>query len=343
MTDPHAAVRELLGARAVDALLAGEEAEVGRHLGECAPCAADAARLRATVRYLDGPAVPDPAPDAPSTAHGLSLALRTRAPALRTAPHAAPYAAAVAALQALLGELDERGPWSTPVAHDRDVRDTVAHLIAADEPLARRLGPGPRAQQPAPGSSDGASWRTARKARTREVIRRERARTPAQTVSAWRVQAAGLLSSRAAHDAERAARATELAGVLLPVTDHFLARAFDTWVHADAIGCALDRVVPPPPPPHLWRFVRLAVRLLGPALGPKAPPVALTVAGEGGETEWVLGSADDPVRAQLVLGPVDFCLLVGGRRAPDRVPRGTSGDESAAQRVLTRAASLSWL
>lgn len=346
MTDHHDAVRELLGAWAVDALMPGDEAAVARHLRECDPCTTEAARLRATVRHLDGPALPDPAPDDPAPdgtpgRHGLSLALRSRAPALRTAPHAAPYAAAVAGLQALLAELDERASWGTPVVHDWDVHDTVAHLIAADEPLARHLGLPPR--EPVPRAPDGRPRRAAWEARTREVIRRERTRTPAQTVSVWRVQAAGLLSSRAAHDPELAARATVLAGVRLPVADHFLSRAFETWVHADDIGVALDRAVPPPPSPHLWQLVRLGVRILGPALGPQSPPVALTITGDGGETEWILGSSDDPIRAELVLHPVDFCLLIAGRRTPPQLPRGTSGDTTAIHHILTRAASLAWL
>ncbi|WP_439959578.1 maleylpyruvate isomerase family mycothiol-dependent enzyme [Streptomyces luteocolor] len=338
---PHDTVCELLGAWAVGGLMAGDEAVVARHLEECADCAAEAARLRATVRHLDGPALPAAAPGHNPGTHGLALALRTRAPALRTAPHAAPYAAAVSGLQALLGELDERGAWETPVVHDWNVHDTVAHLIAADEPLALRLGLHPRV--PVSRVRGRLPWRTAWQARTDEVIRHERGRAPEETVSTWRCQAAGLLSAQAAHDPELAARAELLMGVRLPVADHFLVRAFEAWVHADDIGRALRRAVPPPPAPHLWQLVRLAVRVLGPALGPEAPPVALTVAGEGGETEWVLGGADDPVRAQLVLDPVDFCLLVGGRRAPDEVPRGTAGDEAAARRVLTRAASLAWL
>ncbi|MEU7580740.1 maleylpyruvate isomerase family mycothiol-dependent enzyme [Streptomyces sp. NPDC041068] len=341
MTTDHEAVRELLGAWAVGALMVGDERGVERHLVDCAECAAEAARLRATVRHLDGPALPEAAPGGNPGAHGLSLALRTRAPALRTAPHAAPYAAAVAGLQALLGELDGQGLWETPVVHDWDVHDTVAHLIAADEPLALRLGL--HARVPTSRAPDGMPWRTAWEARTKEVIRHERRRTPAQTLAAWRAQAAGLLSAPAAHNSELAARATVLMGARLPVADHFLARAFETWVHADDIGRALERVVPPPPSPHLWQLVRLAVRILGRALGTQAPPVALTVAGDGGETEWVLGSADEPVRAELVLDPVDFCLLMGGRRTPDEVPRGTAGDASAARRVLTRAASLAWL
>ncbi|MGW6530597.1 maleylpyruvate isomerase family mycothiol-dependent enzyme [Streptomyces venezuelae] len=344
MTTPHEAVRELLGAWALDALMPGDEADVTEHLGECERCAAEAARLRDTVRHLDGPEAPDPPPDPDPGTHGLSLALRSRAPALRTAPHAAPYAAAVAALKALLGELDEHGPWGTPVVHEWDVHDTVAHLIAADEPLARHVDGSRRAPaRPAAPAGPPPPWRVEWAARTREVILRERDRTPVQTVSTWRNQAAGLLSSRAAHDPELAARTVVLAGGRLPVADHFLARGFEAWVHAGDIGTALGLPVPPPPAPHLWQLVRFAVRILGPALGPEAPPVALTVSGEGGETEWILGSADDPVRAQLVLDPVDFCLLVGGRRTPEGVPRGTSGDESAAQRVLTRAASLSWL
>ncbi|MEU1148296.1 hypothetical protein ACFYO9_31300 [Streptomyces sp. NPDC005863] len=340
MTNGHEAVRVLLGARAVDALTPGDAAGIASHLGGCAPCAAEAERLRAAVRHLDGPAVPDPAPGATPAAHGLSLALRTRAPALRTAPHAAPYAAAVAGLQVLLAESDGRGAWDAPVGHGRNVHDTLARLIAADEPLAHHLGPAPRSRTAVSRAPDAAPWRAVREARAREVVRRERARTPAQTVSTWRVQAAGLLSTRAAHDTERAARATVLGGVRLPVADHFLARALDTWAHADGIGAALGLPVPSPPAPHLWQLVRLGIRLLGPALGPQAPPVALTVAGEGGETVWVLGSAEDPVRAELVLDPADFCLLLTGRRTPDRIPRGTSGDTASARRLLSRAASL---
>lgn len=36
---------------------------------------------------------------------------------------------------------------------------------------------------------------------------------------------------------------------------------------------------------------------------------------------WVLGSGAEPVSAELVLEPVDFCLLMGGRVDPAEVPR----------------------
>jgi len=339
MTTDHEAVRELLGAWAVGALMPGDERTVAPHLAECDPCAAEAARLRAAVRHLDGPPVTDE--HAPAADRGLALALRTRPAIPPTAAHAAPYAAAVSGLHALLGELAEHDrAWGTPVVHDWDVHDTVAHLLAADEPLAVRLGL--RAPGPWDGV-DGSPWRTAWAERTQEVLGRERGRTPAQTVASWRNQASDLLSAPEAHDVELAGRATTLMGARLPLADHFLVRAFEAWVHTEDIGRALDRPVPPPLSPHLWQLVRLAVRILDLALGSKEPAVALTVAQEDDAVSWVLGSGADPVSAELVLRPVDFCLLMGGRVDPAEVPRGVSGSESAADLVLARAASLAWL
>ncbi|MGW7075475.1 maleylpyruvate isomerase family mycothiol-dependent enzyme [Streptomyces sp. NPDC054866] len=339
MTTDHEAVRELLGAWAFGALMPGDERTVAPHLADCEPCAAEATRLRATVRDLDGPPLADSGP-APAD-RGLALALRTRPAAPRTAPHAAPYAAAVAGLQALLGELEESGAWGTPVVHDWNVHDTMAHLLAADEPLAVRLGlrgPGPC------DGVDGTPWRVAWAARTEAVLARERVRTPSQTVASWESQAAALLSSPEAYDPELAGRATMLMGARLPVADHFLVRAFEAWVHSDDIGRALDIPVPAPRTPHLWQLVRLAVRILELALGSKAPAVALTLAGEGGEVSWVLGGGGaEPVRAEVVLDPVDFCLLMGGRVSPVGVAKGISGSEAAADQILTRAASLAWL
>ncbi|WP_307804970.1 maleylpyruvate isomerase family mycothiol-dependent enzyme [Streptomyces sp. VRA16 Mangrove soil] len=261
-----------------------------------------------------------------------------------TTPHAEPYAAAVSALQALLAEADaQEGSWHTPVIHDWSVQDTVAHLIAADEHLAAHLGL-PPAGAPAPAEPpEDTRWRAAWAGRTQAVITRERGRAPQQTMASWRAQATALLGTEAARDPELAARATTLLGLRLPVADHFLIRAFETWIHADDIGRALRHPVPPPPAAHLWRLVRLAVRMLGLALGPEAPPVALTVTDDTHSTEWILGSEDEPVRGELALEAVDFCLLVGGRAAADTVPRGTGGDARTVQDVLDRAARLAWL
>ncbi|MFK4103041.1 maleylpyruvate isomerase family mycothiol-dependent enzyme [Streptomyces sp. NPDC019531] len=340
MTD-HDGVRDLLAAWAFGALEPAEERTVPPHLAECHSCAAEAERLRETVRLLD---VQPPEP-ARATHDGVQAspldALLTRARHTRPAPprvarHAAPYAAAVAGLKALLPEM--AGRWSTPVVHDWDVHATVAHLLAADEHLAVRLGLAARV--PGARIDEDADWADAWDRRTAEVIAHEYGRTPEETVADWSAQSAALLGTAHARDPELAAGTTLLMGIRLPVTEHFLVRAFEAWIHTDDLGRALGMPVPPPPEAHLGQLVRLAVRILGAALGAGAPPVLFAV--RGGE-QWVLGSDGDPVAAELTLDPVDFCLLVGGRYAPHAVPRNATGDAAAVRNVLERAASLSWL
>ncbi|MGW0821182.1 maleylpyruvate isomerase family mycothiol-dependent enzyme [Streptomyces sp. NPDC002845] len=335
MATDHEGVRELLAAWAVGALPPDEDKTVPPHLAECEECAAEAERLREAVRLLDGPPVSRNGHRADGV---LAAARRSRPRTPRAASHAAPYAAAVAGLQSLLKEVD--GRWATPVVHDWDVHATVAHLLAADEPLARELGIDPRV--PPSRIPEGASWEGAWTARTADVIAHERTRAPEETVADWAAQAAALLATPEAHDHERAAHAVPLMGLRLPVADHFVVRAFETWIHTDDIGRALGLAVPPLPDAHLWQLVRLAVRILGMALA-SAPPVLFTVTGTEPDDQWVLGSEDEPVHAELVLAPVDFCRLVGGRYDPDEVPRGATGDERAVRNVLERAASLAWL
>lgn len=344
----HDEVRDLLAAWAFGALEPAEERTVPAHLASCESCAAEARRLRETVRLLDGDgtpfdeplsgaASPNGVPASPSPLDSLLAgALRARPAPPRVARHAAPYASAVAGIRALLPELE--GRWSTPVVHDWDVHATVAHLLAADEHLALRLGVAARV--PGARIDEGADWTRAWERRSAEVIAHEYGRTPARTVADWSAQAAALLATPHARDSELAAGTTLLMGIRLPVTEHFLVRGFEAWIHTDDIGRALGLAVPPPPEEHLWQLVRLAVRILGASLGTEAPPVLFAV--RGGE-EWVLGSENDPVAAELTLDPVDFCLLVGGRHTPDEVPRMVTGDERAALNVLERAAQLSWL
>ncbi|MFF3486021.1 maleylpyruvate isomerase family mycothiol-dependent enzyme [Streptomyces sp. NPDC002701] len=344
MSDDHDGVPELLAAWAFGALQPADEKTVPLHLAGCGSCAAEAERLRETVRLLDGPpGTAEPAPAALSNGSDgvLAFALRARSAAPRVAEHAAPYAAAVTALGALLREVDGHGPWGTPVVHDWDVRDTVGHLIAADEELARLLGV--RTHAPPSRITEDMRWEEAWETRTADVIAYERTRAPEETVAAWSAQTSALLATPEARDAELAAYATRLMGVRLPVADHFLGRAFETWIHTDDIGRALGLAVPPPPEVHLGQMVRLAVRMLGLALGPAAPPVLFSVTGVEGDARWVLGSEDEPVRGELALRAVDFCLLVGGRHTTASVPRGMVGDEDAVRNVLERAASLAWL
>ncbi|HSX99276.1 MAG TPA: zf-HC2 domain-containing protein, partial [Streptomyces sp.] len=95
MTNDHDGVRELLAAWAVGALPPGDRRTVPLHLADCESCAAEAERLRDTVRLLDG--APGAARDAADAVNGsadgvLALALRSRRPrAAEIAHHAAPY------------------------------------------------------------------------------------------------------------------------------------------------------------------------------------------------------------------------------------------------------------
>ncbi|WP_338898980.1 maleylpyruvate isomerase family mycothiol-dependent enzyme [Streptomyces sp. TG1A-60] len=348
MTNDHDGVRELLAAWAIGVLPPGDATTAPPHLAVCEECAAEAERLRDTVRLLDGAPVPGAAPDnAPGAESGgavsgsadgiLASALCSRSPRIPIAPHAAPYAAAVAGLQALVPELD--GRWGSPVVHDWDVHATVAHLVAADEHLGVHLGVDARV--PASHIPEGVPTGEAWARRTADVIAHEHARPPGETVVTWAAQAAALLATPEARDLERAARPVSVMDLRLPVADHFVVRAFETWIHTDDIGRALGLAVPPPPDDHLSSLIRLAVRILVLALH-EAPPVLFEVTGPT-RASWVLGSDTEPVRAELTLDPVDFCLLVGGRHTPDQVPRGVSGDEGAARNVLETAASLAWL
>lgn len=67
MTDDHEAVRDLLAAWAFGALDPAEQETLAAHLADCESCAAEAARLRETVRLLDGP--PSAAPAQIGRAH----------------------------------------------------------------------------------------------------------------------------------------------------------------------------------------------------------------------------------------------------------------------------------
>ncbi|MQY12141.1 hypothetical protein SRB5_22710 [Streptomyces sp. RB5] len=330
MTGEHDAVRELLGAWALDALLPGEEERVLGHLAGCALCAGEAESLREVAGVLG--AAPLSAPASPSAGGVLAAALRRRpAAGSGTAAHAAPYAAVTAGLDALLREVDARGVWRTPVRYGWDVQGMVAHLLAADEPLRLAVG------GEAPVSS---SWREDWEARTASVVAYESGFAPAETWGRWREQVRGLLESAPGRDAGAAARAVTLLGMPLPLAEHFVVRAFECWIHTDDIGQAVGLPVPPPPDAHLRTLTELGLRLLTAAFAGNPAPVRLTVAGHA---PTVLGASEGAVRADVAMDPVGFCLLIGDRVTPGRVSWTASGDEAVAADVLRQAQTLAWL
>lgn len=330
----------------------------------------------------DGP-VPDGAgaDGAPGERVGPPPALRGRIlgsvrPRRPPAPsYAEPYAAEVLTLDALLTELaappehadavgtedDEpygyggsaddagAGPgarggdpeWGRRVIYDWSVQDVVAHLAATDGLTAAALGV---AVDNPPRSDDDLD------SRTDALIAYERGRTPWQTRTAWRAQA-DLLCGRLLATDRPGGDVVELAGARMRVADLMVARAAETWVHADDIATAVGRTLPVPMPRYLHSIADLGVRGVPKALalrghGPMTAAARIQLTGPGGG-EWVIplgpkGSAAPREPAvNIELDVVEFCFLAGGRRDAEALEVTVRGDRALARELLAAAPAFS--
>ncbi|MFF3322988.1 maleylpyruvate isomerase N-terminal domain-containing protein [Streptomyces sp. NPDC002889] len=362
----HSVLKSLLGAWALSACSAEETAAVEEHLGECAPCADEALRLRDAVGLLH-------------TDHDLDLdpLLRFRVlenclgrrPARIPVPSwADPYDAETARLDALLRDIGD-AEWHAPVRlkwfeGDRQVnrRTTVAgvigHLMSVDGLVAEALGlddPLGRGAPRTPAERTEAYWKTADPPPTRTV------RAP------WRDQSHTLIRTVSFADRGAAELSVSYGSFALPLRDSLLDRAFECWIHAEDIADAVDYPYEPPSGSHLNRMIDLAARLLPAALaerrraGLAGPARHLVAAGEAGRSlhlevegsgggNWYIaldspaavGSPDQSV-AQVALDGVEFCRLVAGHISPREAAAGQDGDREAIRDVLFAAAALSRL
>lgn len=267
-------------------------------------------------------------------------AVRRREPSIPTGPHARAFAEAFAGLDVLLRDLSSE-EWATTVVHDWDVQQTVVHLMAGDGavcaaacvPEAIRLPPydGPFASMREFGGPVG-EW----EGRSRYIMARHHGRPYRMSWHAWRAQARSLLKCRAAR--ERDETPVEYAGRTLPLADAYLARGFETWLHADDIGRAVGRPFPEPSSEPMALLVELGVATLGllkAEIGARLVlegPGAVTVALGGGE-----------VQAELRLSSPDFCRLLGGNRRTDEIAVVVQGDTETADAALAAVASLAIL
>lgn len=256
----------------------------------------------------------------------MTEAARKRPPAERTAPHAQVYAHAVAALDALLGDLSPE-EWTTPVIHDWDVHLTVAHLLAGDGALCSAAGV-PEAH-PYDAAQD---W----DARSRAVLARHTGKPHRETRDAWRDQARALLAAPAAH--EPCDTRLSYAGAPMTLTDAYLARGFETWLHGDDIGRAVGRAVPEPLPETMPTLVALGLVMLRQVPGP--PPVRVTLTGPGAAVTQY-GAA--PPHAELTMTASDFCRLLGGNRRADEITVEAQGDDGTVSEALEMIASMAIL
>ncbi|MEU8136971.1 maleylpyruvate isomerase family mycothiol-dependent enzyme [Streptodolium elevatio] len=267
-------------------------------------------------------------------------ALRRREPSIPTGAHARAFAEAFAGLDALLRDLSSE-EWATQVVHDWDVQQTVVHLMAGDGavcaaagvPEAIRLPPyeGPFASMQHFGGPVG-EW----EGRSRYIMARHHGRPYRMSWHAWRAQARSLLKCRAAR--ERDETPVQYAGRILPLADAYLARGFETWLHADDIGRAVGRRFPEPSPEPMALLVELGVATLG--LLKSQIGAVLVIDGPGAVTA-ALGSGE--TSAELRLSSSDFCRLLGGNRRMDEIDVEVHGDPATAAAALAAVASLAIL
>src|SRR5262249_7741764 len=213
------------------------------------------------------PQTPDVAPPPELRSRVLAAALARR-PAGYPAPEAlppavTPYAAEVDKLEALLREVTE-AQWRQPVAvAGTTVHGLVEHLTANDAALADALGLKVPDSGEVPDSGRNG---------------------PPHPV--WRARAQALLRHALTGSLETG---VVLFGLPLSAGNAYLARAFETWIHADDIRGALGRQPRPPAPEHLAPLADLHVRLLPTALAVsgRARPgrsASVRLTGPGGST-----------------------------------------------------------
>ncbi|MGW3623781.1 maleylpyruvate isomerase N-terminal domain-containing protein [Streptomyces sp. NPDC000880] len=362
----HSVLKSLLGAWALSACSAEETAAVEEHLGDCAPCAEEALRLRDAVALLhtDRDLDLDPL----LRFRVLENCLGRRPARIPVPTWANPYDAETARLDALLRDIGE-SEWHAPVrlkwfegerqvSRRTTVAGVIAHLMTVDGLVAGTLGLddplGPNAPT-VPTERTEAFWRTADLPPTRTI------REP------WRDQSHSLIRTVSFAGRGVAELSVSYGDFALPLRDSLLDRAFECWMHAGDIADAVDYPYEPPSGSHLHRMIDLAARLLPAALadrrraglaGPAKHLVAagapgrslhLEVEGSGGGNWFIaldspaaVGSADQAV-AQVALDGVEFCHLVAGHVSPEEAAAGQDGDREAIRDVLFAAASLSRL
>lgn len=275
-----------------------ESDAVEAHLNTCETCRAEVRLLAEAAQSLAGKGTLPPT-------QVRDKVIAVAAP-LDIPSHAKAYAATVAALDALLKEIDAH-QWTGVVAHEPwSVLDLVVHLTATDNLVADHLGlPVHPAVQP---GEDPDS-------RTEVLLAIPRSQDMAWRD--WREQAEAICQA--------------LTNSTLP-PDLMLSRAYETWIHARDIAAVTHKDLPPPPPDHLHIIADFAARLLPHAAAYRrvARPgnaVRLVLAGPGGGT-WTLplGGQDVGVTVEMTMDVIQFCLLMADRREPRAVDVMIRGD-----------------
>ena len=252
------------------------------------------------------------------------------------------FARAADAFYGLLGALSGDG-WKTEALRGLDVQGLVGHLIGVEHDTHRALAGDPAVA----GAEHVAS--------TQDWAVRQEGRSPALTRDEWRRAADRTLELARAADRDPAAggRTARLAmhGIVLPLDDLLVVRAFELWVHDNDIRRAVGLPPSVPDPPVLHLMSDLAARMLPYAaarMGLHPVDVHLVLTGPGGGTWDVAlgqgaggqagGGGQEGVA--IVADAVGFCLLAGNRVTPAELGPHITGDEGRAVSVLAAASTL---
>lgn len=293
--DGHATVSSLLAAWAVDACEPAESAIVKAHLRTCESCRAEVRVLAQTAEGLSGHGFAQPE----SLRRKVLEATGRRLSVSGVHGDGQAYAAIVAALDALLRELDAE-QWAKIAAYGQwAVTDLVVHLTASDNFVAHRLGL--TVSPPIEPDEDHD---------TRTDLLLLRQLRPKQAWAAWRRQTDAICRALPRQSVSR---------------DLMVTRAFETWIHARDIAIATGHVLPQPPPAYLHPVADLGARMLPVAAARRRVPheddvLRLVLTGPGGGT-WTLplGRAERDVTVEMTLDVVEFCLLMADRVEPRSV------------------------
>jgi uncharacterized protein (TIGR03083 family) len=237
-------------------------------------------------------------------------------------------------LDGLLGSLDGLA-WHRPALRNLDVQGLVGHLLGVELHAHRCLTVG----------GDAAIAAADHVASTDAVAADQRNRQPANTRLDWRSavdRTLGMVSE--VGDLDNCI--IEIHGLVLPVGDYLVVRAFELWTHENDIRRAVGLPPSRPDTATLQLMTALAARLVPIGVRRTAGhdldrPLRLVLTGDGGGV-WDLGPAEtsQPAAARLVADAVAFCRLIANRAVPGDLGLDVWGDQQLVDAVLSGAGSL---
>lgn len=315
----------LLTAWALDALDPATAAQVERMVVDQPGLAERAAELTEVAALLGESMARTPPPDLRA---GLLAAAAASGPELvEPADPVAVFTSQIESLALLLPTIDD-ADWTLRAAPYRwTLHGLVAHLLVIERYTAAQLGL-------APAVPDGDANHLEM---GRSIIEAQVVGPAAATITAWTDRARATVAALRSDPAVDLDRAVAFHRYPFTVASVLIARAFETWTHADDIRRAVRRAVEAPSAGDLRTMSQLSVTSL-PSILPLVDPAIdfggarVVLTGDGGGT-FDLG---DPQRrdAVVVADVVDYCRHAARRLSIDDLAPTIEGDEVTARRLL---------